>query len=112
MNARRNLYGDTIGVLALLTITDEDACKVLDEGEIGVRSLRSAKAIDTFILNGNDNQTWEPSFTYHGFRFIEVNGWPNSTALDAEHITVVVVHSDMERTGYSECSNSLLNRFR
>lgn len=85
--------------------------EVLDEGEIGVRPLRSAKATDTLILNGKDNQTWEPSFTYHGFRFIEVNGWPNSTALDAEHITAVVVHSDMERTGYFECSDDLLNRF-
>lgn len=85
--------------------------EVLDEGEIGVRPLRSAKAIDTFILNGKDNQTWEPSFTYHGFRYVEVNGWPNTTTLDGEHLTAIVVHSDMERTGYFECSNSLLNRF-
>jgi alpha-L-rhamnosidase len=85
--------------------------EVLDDGEIGMRPLRSAKATDTLILSGKGNQTWSPSFTYHGFRFVEVNGWPNSTALNAEHITAVVVHSDMERTGYFECSNKLLNRF-
>ncbi|KAJ4405712.1 hypothetical protein N0V91_005019 [Didymella pomorum] len=85
--------------------------EVLDGGEIGVRPLRSAKAIDTFILNGKDNQIWEPSFTYHGFRYVEVNGWPNTTTLAGEHLTAIVVHSDMERTGYFECSNSLLNRF-
>ena len=85
--------------------------EVLDEGEIGVRPLSTAKATDTYILNGDNNQTWEPSFTYHGFRFIEVNGWPNSTALDGEHLQAVVVHSDMERTGYFECSDKLLNRF-
>ncbi|KAH6642002.1 bacterial alpha-L-rhamnosidase-domain-containing protein, partial [Boeremia exigua] len=85
--------------------------EVLDEGEIGMRPLRTANAQDSFILNGKGNQTWEPSFTYHGFRFIEVNNWPNSTALDADHIKAVVVHSDMERTGYFECSDSLLNRF-
>jgi len=85
--------------------------EVLDEGEIGTRPLRSAKATDTLILSGKNNQTWEPSFTYHGFRFVEVIGWPESTALDEDHITAIVVHSDMERTGYFECSNSLLNKF-
>lgn len=85
--------------------------EVLDEDEIGVRPLRSVKATDFFVLNGKDSQTWEPSFTYHGFRFAEFTGWSNTMTLDGEHFTTIVVHSDMERTWYFEYSNSLSNRF-
>lgn len=85
--------------------------EVMDNGEVATRPLRTAKARDTVILDGNDTLVWEPSFTYHGFRYVEVTGWPNTTALNGNSITAVVVHSDMERTGYFESSHSLLNRF-
>ncbi|KAF1949662.1 alfa-L-rhamnosidase [Byssothecium circinans] len=85
--------------------------EVMENGEVATRPLRSAKATDTLILAGNGTQTWEPSFTYHGFRYVQVTGWPNQTALNSDSIKAIVVHSDMERTGYFESSHQLLNRF-
>ncbi|KAH7385831.1 alpha-L-rhamnosidase A [Pyrenochaeta sp. MPI-SDFR-AT-0127] len=85
--------------------------EVLEKGEIATGPLRSAKQTDTVILKGNGTQSWEPHFTYHGFRYVQVEGWPNSTTLDSSSIKAVVVHSDMERTGYFESSHELLNKF-
>lgn len=85
--------------------------EVMENGEVATRPLRSAKATDTLQLSGNTTQTWEPSFTFHGFRYVQVTGWPSTTPLDGETISALVVHSDMERTGYFETSHQLLNKF-
>ncbi|KAE8154277.1 bacterial alpha-L-rhamnosidase-domain-containing protein [Aspergillus avenaceus] len=86
--------------------------EVLEDGELALRPLRTAKAVDTLILHGNGAQTWEPHFTTHGFRYAQVDGWPESTTpLNGDSIRAVVVHSDMERTGWFECSHDLLNKF-
>ncbi|KAK7420396.1 hypothetical protein QQX98_002819 [Neonectria punicea] len=85
--------------------------EVLQDGELALGPLRSAKATDSLILHGNGTQTWEPHFTFHGFRFVQADGWPDDTPLTADAITAVVVHSDLEQTGWFECSNHLLNEF-
>lgn len=82
--------------------------EVLEQGELGVRPLRTAEATDTFVLSGGDDM-FEPTFTFHGFRYAEVEGWPG--ALGAEDVEAVVVHSDLRRTGFFECSDDLLNQF-
>ena len=53
-------------------------------------------------------ETWEPRFTYHGFRYIEVSGWPGE--LTPRDITGVVVHTDLPVAGAFECSDSRLNQ--
>jgi alpha-L-rhamnosidase len=83
--------------------------EVLEHGELAVRPLRLAKPVDTLITNGV-GQTWEPHFTYHGFRYADITGWPENEAL-ADSITAVVIHTDMEMTGSFQCSNPLLNQF-
>ncbi|KAI8286561.1 hypothetical protein K4K59_007044 [Colletotrichum sp. SAR11_240] len=85
--------------------------EVLEDGELALRPLRYATAEDSIILHGNGNQTWEPRFTFHGFRYAQIDGWPAETPLMPESITAVVVHSDMEETGWFDCSNQLLNKF-
>lgn len=80
-------------------------------GEISTRPLRDAMARDTLILSGKGELVWEPKFTYHGFRFAQISGWPSSTPLNADTITAIVVHTDMEQTGWWESSNQLLNKF-
>lgn len=85
--------------------------EVLEHGELALKPLRSAKATDTLILHGNGTQTWEPRFTFHGFRFAQIDGWPAETPLSHEAIKAIVVHSDMEQTGWFQCSHSLLNQF-
>ena len=83
--------------------------EVLEDGELGTRPLRTASAEDSLVLDGRGATTWEPRFTYHGFRYVEVTGWPGEGP-DAEALEAVVVHSDMTRTGWFSCSDPLLNR--
>lgn len=90
------------------TITLRHA-EVLEHGELGIRPLRGATATDHYTLSGAaDGEEWEPRFTFHGFRYAEVDGWPGE--LNPQDITAVVLHSDMERTGWFESSNSLVNQ--
>ena len=83
--------------------------EVLEHGELSIRPLRFAKATDHYTLKGEGVETWEPHFTFHGFRYVEIENWPGELRLD--DIRAVVCHSDMERTGWFECSEPLLNRF-
>lgn len=80
--------------------------EVLEHDELGTRPLRAAKATDEFILSGGDD-VFEPTFTFHGFRYVEVSGWPGELTADA--IEAIVVHSAMRRTGRFECSEPLVN---
>jgi alpha-L-rhamnosidase len=89
------------------TITLRHA-EVLEHGELGTRPLRYAKATDRYTLKGEGIEQWEPRFTFHGFRYAEIEGWPGE--LSAGDISAVVCHTDMERTGWFECSDPLLNR--
>jgi alpha-L-rhamnosidase len=82
--------------------------EVLEDGELGVRPLRTARATDTYVLAGPDETTLEPELTFHGFRYAEVSGVPGLAAADVE---AVVVGSDLRRTGWFESSHALLNRF-
>jgi alpha-L-rhamnosidase len=81
--------------------------EVLEHDELGTRPLRNAKATDRFILSGGDD-VFEPTFTFHGFRYVEVEGWPGELASDA--MTAVVVSSELQRIGEFECSDELLNQ--
>lgn len=81
--------------------------EVLDENELGTRPLRDAQATDRFILSG-DVDSFEPTKTVHGFRYIEVSGWPGE--LTADDLEAVVVHSDVPQIGTFACSNPLLNQ--
>jgi alpha-L-rhamnosidase len=81
--------------------------EVLEHDELGTRPLRNAKATDRFILSGGDD-VFEPTFTFHGFRYVEVEGWPGELASGA--LTAVVVSSELQRIGEFECSDELLNR--
>jgi alpha-L-rhamnosidase len=89
------------------TITLRHA-EVLEHGELGTRPLRQAAATDTYVLSGHGIETYEPTFTIHGFRYVEVTGWPGT--LTADDVDAVVVHSDMRQTGTFSCSNASLNQ--
>ena len=82
--------------------------EVLEHGELGTRPLRKAEATDRYTLRGGDPETWEPAFTSHGFRYVEVDGWPGD--VDAAAFTAVVVHTDLEPTGTFTCSHELLDQ--
>jgi alpha-L-rhamnosidase len=80
------------------------------DGTPYLTNLRSARAIDTFVTRGGGLETWEPRFTFHGFRYVEVQGWPGKPPLDA--VTGIVLHSDMPHSGSFECSSELLNQLQ
>jgi alpha-L-rhamnosidase len=82
--------------------------EVLEQGELGTRPLRVAKQTDRYILRGGAEEQWEPDFTIHGFRYVEVSGWPGE--LNPEAFTAVVVHSDLMRTGSFGCSDPMVNQ--
>ena len=82
--------------------------EVLEEGELCTRPLRKAAATDRYVLRGEGLEVWEPRFTFHGFRYAEVGGWPGTLA--AGDVTAVVCHTDLDRTGWFECSDELVNR--
>ncbi|OTA68073.1 glycoside hydrolase family 78 protein [Hypoxylon sp. EC38] len=81
--------------------------EVLENGEVATRPLRTATQTDRIILSGKGVQTWEPTFTYHGFRYVQLDGWPDDSPLD---VTAIVVHSDMQETGFFECSDELITK--
>ncbi|MFG2377738.1 family 78 glycoside hydrolase catalytic domain [Streptomyces sp. NPDC048504] len=84
--------------------------EVLEHGELSTRPLRFAAATDTYVLRGEGEgmETYEPHFTFHGFRYAEIGNWPGP--LDPADVEAVVLHTDMARTGWFECSDPLVNR--
>jgi alpha-L-rhamnosidase len=82
--------------------------EVLEHGELCTRPLRRAEATDRYTLAGGGAETWEPRSTFHGFRYVQVEGWPGE--LDPADVVAVVVHTDMRRTGWFESSSELVNR--
>ena len=78
------------------------------DGTIYTTNLREARCTDTYICKGGGEETWEPRFTFHGFRYVEVTGYPGKPAIDA--VTGVVLHSDTPPAGAFECSNPMVNQ--
>jgi alpha-L-rhamnosidase len=85
--------------------------EVLDmEGEFYTENLRIEGMKDTYIMNGGGLEIFEPSFTFHGFRYVRILNYSGTLSLD--DITGVVVHSDMEQTGTFSCSDPLINQLQ
>ncbi|MCL2501016.1 MAG: family 78 glycoside hydrolase catalytic domain, partial [Defluviitaleaceae bacterium] len=85
--------------------------EVLDaEGNFYVENLRYAKCTDTYILKGSTTETYEPVFTFHGFRYVCVDEYPGE--IDPNHFVAVVIYSDMEKIGEFSCSEPLINQLQ
>lgn len=83
--------------------------EVLDPaGNLYMDNLRSAAQTDHYTLRGGGEEVYEPRFTFHGFRYVGIRGYPGT--LTPDDITGIVVHSDMARTGTWVSSDSLLNQ--
>ncbi|MEP7230477.1 MAG: glycoside hydrolase family 78 protein [Ginsengibacter sp.] len=85
--------------------------EVMDkEGNFYTDNLRAAKAQDHFILKGGAEEAFEPHFTWHGFRYVKVEGYPGE--LKPENFEAVVLYSDMKETGTFSSSNALINQLQ
>ncbi len=83
--------------------------EVLDkDGNFYSETLRQAKSVDTYICNGEE-QVFLPHFTFHGFRYICVEGIEEPSP---DMFTACVTHSDMEKTGDFTCSNKKVNQLQ
>jgi Alpha-L-rhamnosidase N-terminal domain./Bacterial alpha-L-rhamnosidase. len=78
------------------------------DDNLNVENLYLADAVDCYFLKGEGLEVYEPKFTYHGFRYVEVEGYIGEPSLDM--ITGIVVHSDIKRISEFNCSHSLLNQ--
>jgi alpha-L-rhamnosidase len=85
--------------------------EVLDkEGNFYTDNLRGAKNTDVYILKGEEDEYFEPRFTFHGFRYVRLQGFPGTITPD--NVTGIVIHSDMKPTGTFTCSDSLINQLQ
>ena len=79
------------------------------DGRVDQANLRAARAMDTYTLKGNPSgETWEPRFTYHGFRYVEISGLDAMPA--PGDITGIVIHSDLPETGHLRIGNPLIQQ--
>lgn len=78
-----------------------------ENGFVNQENLRNAKAEDSYTLKGTGEEFWEPAFTYHGFRYVQLEGLPSPPA--ENDVMIKVVRSDVKQTGKFNCSNQLLN---
>lgn len=82
--------------------------EVLDkEGNFYTENYRTAKAKLSYTCRDGE-QSYKPHYTFFGFRYIRVDAFPGTPAL--ENFTAIVVCSDIRRTGYLRCGNAQLNR--
>lgn len=78
------------------------------DGELDTAGLRSAKQTDVYIAKGSGLEEWEPHFAYHGFRYVELTGYPGKPDLNT--IVGKVVHDDIRTIGHFDCSNDIINK--
>lgn len=79
------------------------------DGSLMTENLRKARATDTYILKGSaEGETWTPRFTYHGFQYVEVDGFKTQPPLDA--ITGIVLTSSTPEVGSLETDSEMLNK--
>jgi alpha-L-rhamnosidase len=79
------------------------------DGRLMTENLRKARAIDHYVLRGDKRgETYVPRFTFHGFQYVEVTGYPGKPGMDA--ITGIVLHSDTPLTSDFTCSDPVSSR--
>ncbi|MEW5816009.1 MAG: family 78 glycoside hydrolase catalytic domain [Spirochaetota bacterium] len=78
------------------------------DGSLHIENLRSSRNTDEYICKGNEVEIWEPAFTYHGFRYVELSGLDKSPGLEA--VTGIVYGADTPEAGNFHCSDELINQ--
>jgi alpha-L-rhamnosidase len=81
------------------------------DGTLYTDNYRSARVTDVYILKGDGEEVWEPAFTYRGFRYAEVTGYPGGT-VPADAIVSRVVNTALPEAGTFACSSDLINQIQ
>jgi len=82
-----------------------------DDGTLYTANLRTAKTTDYYTFKGAGEVEYEPRFTFHGFRYVEISGGLTSQPV-VEDVTGIVLHSDLGSLGRFECSEPLVNQLQ
>ncbi|WP_186804781.1 glycoside hydrolase family 78 protein [Limihaloglobus sulfuriphilus] len=82
--------------------------RLKDDGTLYTDNLREARVIDTYICKGGGPELWQPRFTFHGFQYIELSGYPETCESDT--VTGIELTSATPVTGSFECSDTRLNQ--
>lgn len=109
-------FGQNMAGIVELTVQGKPGQKIVirhaetldKDGNFYPETLRQAKSVDTYICDGS-RQTFLPHFTFHGFRYICVEGLDE---VNPEDFTACTLHTDMKITGSFSCSNELVNRLQ
>lgn len=93
------------------TIVTLKHAEVLDkQGNLYTENLRKAKQQVQYILKGGSEEIYEPHFTFQGFRYVAIDGFPGAPNLNS--LTGIVIHSDMTPAGDFSCSDSMINQLQ
>ena len=77
------------------------------DGRINQENLQGDYSTDVYISSGKSGEIYEPHFTWHGFRYVEISELP--TPFEPEMLSGIVLRSNCRRTGFFKCSDPLLN---
>ncbi len=111
-------YGQNLVGWVVLKVTGKSGDKIVlshaealdKDGDFYIDNLRHAKAQDVYILKGGAEEVFEPHFTWHGFRYLKIQGYPGE--IKPENFIAVALYSDMETTGTFITSNTLINQLQ
>ncbi|MGQ5260962.1 family 78 glycoside hydrolase catalytic domain [Micromonospora sp. ZYX-F-536] len=111
-------FGQNLVGRVRLTVRDAPAghrivlrhAEMLTDGELYVDNLRTARATDVYLAGGDGVGVFEPRFTFHGFRYLEVDNLPGG--LDCSEVVARVLHNDTPFTGRFECSDPMVNQLQ
>jgi alpha-L-rhamnosidase len=96
--------GKTIQLRFAETVFDNG---MIDPASTGVYATNTVQT-DQYTFRGSGTEIWEPRFTYHGFQYVEMTGFPGTPTL--ENLEGVVVNTALEETGTFECSDQMINK--
>lgn len=104
-------YGEDVysdGRVNLMTTVAGQHKRVWDADRSAEGEPQTAWQEDSYILKGGKEEIWQPRFTFHGFRYVEVTGFPGRPTLD--NIEGVRLSADLEKVGEFCCSDELINK--
>ncbi len=103
-------YGELLYPNGSLNVMTSTAGQIKRKGVGGPGAPDTAYARDQFILAGKTKDVFQPKFTFHGFRYVEISGYPGS--LSPQDIKGLVMFSNVPDAGEFSCSDSLLNQIQ
>ncbi len=109
-------FGQNIAGWARLRVTGPAGTRVVlrhaeelhPDGTLDVTTNRRAHATDTYVLKGGGAETYEPRFTYHGFRYVEITGYPGTPTFDS--LSGLAIRAAVDDAGSFASSSAVLNR--